>query len=117
MARNWVKERHRKMDVADERVRILALAADKAAVAGDIDYADRYLAIARKIALRSSVPLPKQVKMRLCKGCHKYLMPGKTSRVRLNSESHRVETKCLSCGRVQCSPYLREQRVRRKKSG
>ena len=44
---------------------------------------DRYVEIARKIAMKYKVRIPRELKRRFCKHCHKYIVPGANCRVRL----------------------------------
>lgn len=61
--------------------------------------AQRYIAMARKIAMAARLCLPAVYKRQICKKCNALLVPGETSRVRLKSkrEPHVVIT-CLNCG-------------------
>jgi ribonuclease P protein subunit RPR2 len=56
----------------------------------------RYIQLARAIGMRYRVRIPKHLKMRLCKGCYSFLIPGKNARVRLRGEY--MTTTCLRCG-------------------
>ena len=56
---------------------------------------DRYVSMARKIAMKYKVRMPSELKKRFCKNCHKYLMPGVNSRVRLHK--HRLIYYCTGC--------------------
>ncbi|MEA1997785.1 MAG: ribonuclease P, partial [Euryarchaeota archaeon] len=64
---------------------------------------DRYVQLARLIGMRYRVRIPSQLKMRICKGCYTYLIPGKNARVRLRGEY--ITTTCLKCGQQMRRPY------------
>ncbi len=56
---------------------------------------DKYVKIARRIAMKYKIRLPSQLKKRFCKHCHKYLVPGVNCRVRIHK--HRLIYYCFSC--------------------
>jgi ribonuclease P protein subunit RPR2 len=65
--------------------------------------ADRYVELARKIAMKYKIRLQKELKKRFCKHCYKYLMPGANCRVRLNKE--KVVYYCFHCKKYMRFPY------------
>ncbi|HDI01569.1 MAG TPA: ribonuclease P [Candidatus Bathyarchaeota archaeon] len=67
----------------------------------DLALADRYVEIARRIAMRARIRMPREYKRLICKGCKRLLLPGLTCRVRLQPrrEPH-VAITCLRCGHV-----------------
>ncbi len=108
------KKRREQRGIVLERIDVLFVEAGKAALGGDSDSADRYVLNARKLSSRNNVSIPRELKRRYCRYCYRYLLPGKTSRVRINSLKKRVEVRCLGCGRMNFHPYIRERRARRK---
>jgi len=48
----------------------------------DPSLANRYITLARKYSMKYKVKIPKELKRRFCKHCYKYLVPGKTCRIR-----------------------------------
>jgi ribonuclease P protein subunit RPR2 len=64
------------------------------------DLAQRYVSIARKIAMAAKVRLPKEYRRQICKGCKSFILPGINCRVRIRQrrEPHVVIT-CLECGK------------------
>lgn len=90
------------VDIAGERIGLLFKEADRAALRGRIDLADRYIELARAVGMRHNVPVPAAMRRRACRGCHGYLLPGATSRTRLNRG--RVTITCLRCGHVTRVP-------------
>jgi ribonuclease P protein subunit RPR2 len=86
--------------------------AHEEALGGRLERANRYAALARRIGMRYNVPLPRKYRGRVCKGCHRYLLPGVTARVRLGRG--RVVVTCAACGRTARHGYGREQKARRR---
>ncbi len=66
---------------------------------------DRYIAIARKIAMRQRVRIEREYRRQFCRQCSSFLVPGRTSRVRVRDS--RVVVTCLSCGKRRRYPLLR----------
>lgn len=100
--------------ISRERIGILFGLADKAALKGDMALADDYVVQARRIGMRFNVRMPRELKRKFCKYCYRYLMPEKTSRIRLNSVEKRVEVECFHCKRKMFYPYIREVKERRR---
>ena len=63
------------------------------------ELAQRYITIARKIAMAARMRLPTSYKREICRNCNALLVPGWNCRVRVKPrrETHIVVT-CLSCG-------------------
>jgi len=57
--------------------------------------ANRYVELARKIAMKVKVSIPTTLKRRFCKHCHAYLVPGVNCRVR--TRAGKVVISCLVC--------------------
>lgn len=103
------------VDIAEERIAILFREADRAAVRGRLDLADRYVRLAREVGMRYNVTVPTHMRRRACRGCHGYLLPGVSCRVRLNRG--RASISCLRCGhvtRVPLGPKVRKGRTARR---
>jgi ribonuclease P protein subunit RPR2 len=98
--------------IAKERIEKLFKEAERRAKEGRLELSNRYVEIARKIAMKYLVRIPKDAKMRYCRKCGSYLVPGKNCRVRL--QKHKVVVTCLNCGNVRRYPYIREIKERRK---
>ncbi len=102
-------------EVAEERIKILFKLAEESALKNDLEKADDYVKKARKIGMKTRVKVPRELKRKFCKYCYAYLLPGKTSQVRINSQEKKVVVKCKNCGRGMYFPYLREVKRRRQK--
>ncbi|MCS7120535.1 MAG: ribonuclease P protein component 4 [Nitrososphaerota archaeon] len=72
------------------------------------ELADRYVEIARKIAMRSRVRIPKEYRIFFCKRCKRFLVPGVGSRIRIQPrrEPHVVIT-CKHCDAKRRVPLRR----------
>jgi len=90
------------VQIARERIDLLMREADLAALAGKMEYADRYVDMARRVGMRYNVRVPTTYRRRFCRGCYRYLQPGISSRTRLSRG--RVVTTCLRCGHVSRIP-------------
>lgn len=58
---------------------------------------DRCVELARRIAMRQRVRIPRELRRRFCRRCSAYLVPGSTLRVRVRRG--KVVTTCMRCGR------------------
>jgi ribonuclease P protein subunit RPR2 len=95
MKRRYSKKPSEHIDIAKERIRELFRQAGIAASEDRLDLANRYVTLARKISMRFKVKIPADLKRRFCKHCYRYLIPGKTSRVRIAKT--RVIYYCNNC--------------------
>ncbi len=89
--------------IAQRRIKRLFELAEQEAARGREDRSDRYVQLARRIGMRYRVRIPGHLKMRICKSCNSYLIPGRNMRVRLRGEY--ITTTCLRCGRQMRRPY------------
>ncbi len=69
----------------------------------DSKLSDRYVHLARKIAMKFKVRIPPILKRKFCKHCYTYLVPSKNLRIRLHKS--RVIYLCLKCKRFMRFPY------------
>ena len=90
------------MTVAAERIDRLESLARAATKAGEEERAREYVRLARRIAERNRLSLPKSFKRFTCDDCDAYLVPGDNARVRLRN-GHVVVT--CSCGSHARYPY------------
>lgn len=89
-------------DIARQhREELLALARE-AALDDRVADADRYGELAWRLTTRHQLGASDELKRRVCRGCHAYLVPGETARVRI--EAGKVSTTCEACGRVRRVP-------------
>ncbi|MDV0443776.1 ribonuclease P protein component 4 [Methanorbis rubei] len=64
--------------------------------------ANRYVSLAREIAMRQRLRMPKQFRRSFCPVCHAYFVPGENFRVRV--QHGKVICTCLVCGTVTRYP-------------
>ena len=95
--------------IAMERIRILFSLAEETYPA-DPARAQRYVDLARRIAMRTRLRLPRDLRRRVCRRCNAFLVPGATSRTRIRQrrEPH-VAVTCLKCGHVTRIPLRRRK--------
>jgi len=79
--------------IARERVAELFRQADS--IFPDKKLANRYVTLARKIAMKYKVRVPSELKRKFCKHCYSYLRPGANARVRLTKSN--IVTYCEKC--------------------
>jgi len=89
-----------------ERIRVLFEQAE-GMVSEDSGLANRYVELARRIAMKNKVKLPSELKKKFCKKCHSYLVPSLNCRVRVHDR--RVIYTCLICNHSMRFPYIKEQ--------
>lgn len=77
-----------------ERIEILFKEAEK-----NNDYSDRYVFLARKIAMRYNIKIPGALKRKYCHHCYKYFNL-KRYKVRTNSKTKAVEYTCQVCQNI-----------------
>ncbi len=90
--------------IALQRVHTLFQLA-KEAIHENPELAQRYIQIARRIAMRTRLRLPKVYKSQICRKCKSFILPGVNCRFRIQQrrESHMVIT-CLNCGGISRIP-------------
>ena len=73
--------------------------------------AQRYVNIARRLAMAAKVRLPREYRRQVCRHCKSFILPGVNCRVRIQQrrEPHVVIT-CLECGKHVRIP-LRKRKV------
>ena len=65
------------------------------------ELSNRYVELARKIAMRCRVRIPRDLRRRFCHNCYRFLVPGVNCRVRIakRREPH-IAITCFECGSV-----------------
>jgi ribonuclease P protein subunit RPR2 len=94
-------------EIAVERIRILFRLAEEV-FRDNPERAQRYIDLARRIAMRVRIHLPKDLRRRICRRCKGFLVPGVNCRVRIRQrrEPH-VTITCLRCGATMRIPLRR----------
>ncbi len=94
MPKKHYQKSHKIQRIAKERIKLMfELAKDN--FKKDSRISDKYIKMARRIAMKHKIRLPSSLKKRFCKNCHKYLVPSFNCRVRIHK--HRLIYYCLSC--------------------
>ena len=89
--------------IANERIKILFTLAERFQTTHP-ERAQRYASLARKIASRNRVHIPRELGRRVCPGCKSYMSPTTSrTRIRQTREPH-VAITCLRCGHVTRIP-------------
>jgi ribonuclease P protein subunit RPR2 len=102
----WCMRRESNKQIALERIKLLFSQAEKAKT---YKLADRYVYLARKIAMRYNLSLPKTLRRCFCHYCYIYFKP-KRVKVRTNPRTKAVEYNCLSCKEVTRYGYRSENK-------
>jgi len=100
--------------IALQRIHTLfGLAKEK--VREEPELAQRYVKIARKIAMRAKLRLPKEYRRLVCRHCKSFIYPGVNCRVRVQHrrEPHVVIT-CLVCGKPTRIPLRSRKEAKRR---
>ena len=111
-----MKKRRIIRDIAIQRIKLLYKYAVREVRKGNVRLAQRYMYIAKRIAGKAGIKVPRSIKRAVCKNCLTPLIPGITSRVRLKSEGKgsRIVVTCLICGWIHRYPYkLGKKRVQK----
>ena len=92
--------------IALKRIHILFRLA-KEIIHDDAELAQRYVQVARKIAMRTRLNIPKEYRSLICKKCRRFIIPGANCRVRIQQkrQTHIVIT-CLNCKGYSRIPLL-----------
>ncbi|MDY6777264.1 MAG: ribonuclease P protein component 4 [Candidatus Nanohaloarchaea archaeon] len=91
-------------EIARERIDILFEEAERA-FDEHSERSDRYVELARRIAMKYTLSLPSKYRMRFCSECGSYLMPGENCQVRLDSDGKKKVVTCEECGSQARYPY------------
>lgn len=96
--------------IALQRIRVLFQLA-KEVVHEDPRLAQRYVKVARRIAMAVRVRLPKEYRRLICRHCKSFILPGVSCRVRTQTrrEPHLVIT-CFTCGKHTRIPLRKRTR-------
>lgn len=99
--RTYQKKPSANVNTAKEHIASLLNQAKKASK-DNLPLANRYVTLARKIAMKFKVRMTPAQKRLFCPYCYKFLLPGKTSRVRIHGS--KLIYYCLSCKKFWRKP-------------
>ncbi|MBI1968677.1 ribonuclease P [Candidatus Woesearchaeota archaeon] len=92
--------------IAQERIRKLFQQADEM-FSSHPELANRYMTLARKIAMKARTPIPRELKRKFCKHCFTYLRPGINARIR--TRQGKVVISCLGCKKMMRIPIGKKE--------
>jgi ribonuclease P protein subunit RPR2 len=83
----------------------------KEAIHEDPKLAQRYVKIARRIAMKTKLRLPKEYRSLICRHCKSFIYPGVNCRIRIQQkrEPHMVIT-CMNCGKHSRLPLRKREK-------
>ena len=82
--------------VEQEIIRLIKLALN---INTPLEYADRYVYLARRFSMHYKVKIPSAYRIFICKKCKRVLRPGETAVFRLVAKPKKhISIKCLRCG-------------------
>jgi ribonuclease P protein subunit RPR2 len=83
----------------------------KEVIREDPELAQRYVKIARRIAMRTQLRMPEEYRRLICRKCKSFILPGVNCRIRIQQrrEPHMVIT-CLNCGGHSRIPLKGEEK-------
>jgi ribonuclease P protein subunit RPR2 len=85
--------------IAMERIHILISHALGEVKVGREHIAEYNAFVAKRIAMRLQLRLPYEIRQLYCKGCKRFMTPGKNARVRIGrSKIKSIRITCLKCG-------------------
>jgi len=113
MKRKYKKKPKKQREIALERIRILFKQA-REMFKKDPKLSNRYVYLARKIAMKYKIKIPSELKKKFCKHCYAYLVPPVNCRVRV--QKGKVVYYCMNCKKYMRFPYKKEQKAKRKKT-
>ncbi|MBI2134733.1 ribonuclease P [Candidatus Woesearchaeota archaeon] len=102
MKHKHLKKPVKQQNIALERVNILFKEA-KSMFKEDSKLSDKYVKLARKIAMKYKVKIPPNYKRSFCGHCRSYLMPGKN--VRIRAQRGHIVYYCLNCRHIMRFRY------------
>lgn len=113
MKQKYNKKPKEHTEIALERINTLFEQAEQQ-FPKDPKLSDKYVELARKIAMKTKVRIPRELKRRFCKHCHSYLKQGVNCRVRMHDG--KAVYHCQVCKQYMRFPFTKEQKAKRKKT-
>jgi ribonuclease P protein subunit RPR2 len=100
--------------IALQRIHVLFRLAEEK-IREEPEQAQRYVAIARRIAMRTKLRLPVEYRRMICKHCKSFIYPNANCRVRVKQrrEPHMAIT-CLVCGKIMRIPLKTRSQTKKK---
>ncbi len=92
--KKYYKKPDKQVKIAKARIKFLFDEA-KESFKKNSKLSDKYIKLARRIAMRYKIRMPSELKKQFCRNCNKFLVPGANCRVRIHK--HRVIYYCMGC--------------------
>ena len=112
MKKRYAKKSGKNKVIAKERIAVLFKQA-KSVFRKEKKLANRYVKLARELAMKFKIRIAPNLKRQYCKHCYSYLMPSVNARIR--TRNGKVVYYCLECKKYMRFPYLRERKAKRAK--
>jgi len=106
MKQKYSKKPEKQKAIAKERIKILFKQA-KDIFKKDKKLANRYIKLARELAMKYKIRIPPNLKRQFCKHCYKYLMPSINARIR--TRDNKIVYYCLECKKYMRFPYSKKK--------
>jgi len=97
--------KQKQKEIALQRIKILFQQAEQAFPKNKV-LANRYISLARKMAMKVHASIPQNLKRRFCKHCYKYLVPGVNARIR--TRDGKVIISCFECKKFMRIPIKKK---------
>ncbi len=91
---SYMKDKKSQKKEALEKIKTLFTEA-KTQFSKNPGLSNKYVKMARKIAMKFNITMPRNLKRKFCKHCYSYLVPSKNCRVRIHKS--RVVYHCDNC--------------------
>ncbi|MBU0460097.1 MAG: ribonuclease P [Nanoarchaeota archaeon] len=98
--------KQKQKQIAQERIKILFDQAEQAFQKNKA-LANRYVTLARKLAMKVKLSMPREFKRKYCKHCYKYLKPGINARIR--TRDSKVIISCFECKKFTRIPVTKKK--------
>ena len=98
-----------------ERIRRLFALAEKE-FAKHPERSRRHAETIKKLSMRHNARIPAEIRRRICKECHAFLVPGRNCSVRTSVKQRAIVVTCLECGHLARYPYRKESKFKTRKT-
>ena len=86
------------LGIASERIAKLFSLAEESSKKNETKLSNKYIKIAKELSSHYKVSIPKKLKIRVCKKCGEFQIPGVNSNVTVASSKSCVIYTCKKCG-------------------
>lgn len=93
----YKKRKDSQKNIASERIKEL-ITQSQAIFPKENKLADKYVQMAKSISMKYKVPFNKSQKLKYCKKCSSFLVPGNNARIRV--QRGKIRVLCLKCKNI-----------------